>query len=103
MNYCIRCAGLGKKVVATARYKHLTEHNKSDEYSHICTSCDEYEKMRREFIPIAASNANQKVRELGKESEERPGVDKTVVTHDFFTEFFNSEMERLVSKKRNDE
>ena len=55
----------------------------------------DYEKSINALIPAAEKEARMKVTILGKETEERPGVDDKPFNWDFWTEYFHAAMNRM--------
>ena len=51
------------------------------------------------LVDFAEKAAQERVKKLGKETEERIGKDGKPFNWDFFTEFFHEEMDRMCREK----
>ena len=51
------------------------------------------------LVPFAEAEALKRVKELGKETEERIGVSGKPYKWDFLTQFFHEEMDRMCREK----
>ena len=51
------------------------------------------------LVPFAEAEAQKRVREFGKKTEERIGKDGKLLKWCFFTQFFHEEMNRMCRKK----
>lgn len=59
---------------------------------------EQYENEINRLIPTAVREAKGTVKLLGIKNEIRPGKEAVNYNHDFFSEFFHREMQRLAIK-----
>ena len=52
------------------------------------------------LVPFAEAEALKRVKEYGRKTEERVGVDGKLFKWDFFTEFFHEEINKLCKAER---
>jgi hypothetical protein len=58
----------------------------------------DYQKSINALIPLAEKEANKRVSELGRKTEERIGVGNQIFNWDFFTEYFHEAMNRMAKE-----
>ena len=51
------------------------------------------------LVPFAEAEALKRVKEFGKKTEERIGIDGKPFKWDYFTQFFHEEMNRMCREK----